>query len=49
MDKYSWEFMSQFSINNPPKITIYRDSKTDTIYKFIKAELKKMVLVLVTI
>ena len=33
--------MSQFSINNPPKITIYRDSKTDTRYKFKKAELKK--------
>ena len=41
MEKYSWEFMSQFSINNPPKITIHRDSKTDTRYKYLKTNLKK--------
>ena len=41
MEKYSWEFMTQFSINNPPKITIYRDSKTETRYKYLKTNLKK--------
>jgi len=41
MKKYSWEFMSQFSINNPPKITIHRDSNTDTRYNETKSYLKK--------
>lgn len=37
---YSWLFLKQFSLTNPPKVTIYRDVETDRNYDKLRVTLK---------
>ena len=38
---YTWLFLKQFSLTNPPKITLYRDVETDKNYDKLRKQLKE--------
>ena len=38
---YTWKFLYQFSLINPPNITLYRDIETDKNYKKLRKQLKE--------
>ena len=37
---YTWQFLKQFTITKPPKITLYRDVETDRNYDKLRSTLK---------
>ena len=38
---YTWEFLEQFTLTNPPRITLYRDIVTDNKYNKLRKRLKE--------
>jgi hypothetical protein len=38
---YTWKFLDQFSLINPPNITLYRDIETDKNYEKLRKQLKE--------